>query len=319
MRVARKPRLEVEGASYHIMARGNERARIFHGTADYSLFIETLRESLERFGVGLHAWVLMPNHFHLAATTPRGNLSRWMAWLQTTFTVRYNRKRGRAGHLFQGRYRAELVDSDAYATTLVRYIHLNPIRRKVGGRREFVGGMQELKAYAWSGHLDLAGIRAKPPLPLDKGWQHYWGRSGKETTRGYLRGMKLALGFEPESWNDVVQRGLVAGRPEFVDQASAHLKKQKNRDAQTWRRPLEWQKVRKKLETALQKEKSPALKAWVRTRILGEKGVEIAREMGYADGSGVCQAARRLEVRSKQDKGLTKQMNAYRQLSIVKN
>lgn len=77
--MARKPRLEWEGASYHIMARGNARARIFEGEADHLLFVETLGESLVRFGVDLHAWVLMPNHYHLAATTPRGNLSRWMA------------------------------------------------------------------------------------------------------------------------------------------------------------------------------------------------------------------------------------------------
>ena len=126
--MARKPRLEWEGASYHVMARGNERARIFTSKADYLLFIETLQESLSRFGVDLHASVLMLNHYHLAASTPRANLSRWMAWLQTTFTARYNRRHKRVGHLFQGRCRAEIVDADAYARHLILYIHLNPIR-----------------------------------------------------------------------------------------------------------------------------------------------------------------------------------------------
>ncbi|GEM_PF-6648869 len=116
--VARKPRLEWEGACYHIMARGNARARIFEGEEDYLLFVETLEEGLARFGVELHAWVLMPNHYHLAASTPRGNLSRWMAWQQTTYTARYNRRHRRVGHLFQGRYRAEVVDADGYARHL---------------------------------------------------------------------------------------------------------------------------------------------------------------------------------------------------------
>ena len=132
--MARKPRLEWEGASYHIMARGNARARIFEGKADYLLFMETLQDSLSRFSIELHAWVLMPNHYHLAASTPRANLSRWMAWLQTTFTARYNRRRRRVGHLFQGRYRAEIVDADAYARYLVLYIHLNPVRSRRQGR-----------------------------------------------------------------------------------------------------------------------------------------------------------------------------------------
>lgn len=69
--------MEWEGASYHVMARGNERARIFKAESDYQLFAETLKESLTRFGVELHAWVLMPNHYHLAASTPQANLSRW--------------------------------------------------------------------------------------------------------------------------------------------------------------------------------------------------------------------------------------------------
>jgi len=102
--MARKVRVEFPGAIYHVMMRGNERARIFRGTKDYSLFLEALDQGRERFGVDIHAYCLMPNHVHLAIKTPQGNLSRFMAWLQTTFTVRYNLKHRRSGHLFQGRY-----------------------------------------------------------------------------------------------------------------------------------------------------------------------------------------------------------------------
>jgi REP element-mobilizing transposase RayT len=317
--MARKPRFEAEGAAYHIMARGSHRARVFHAFAAQSLFVETLKESLERFGVGLHAWVLMPNHFHLAATTRRGNLIRWMAWLQTTFTIRYNRMRKRVGHLFHGRYRAQLVDTETYAMTLVRYIHLNPVRRKKGVRRQFVGGMEELEKHVWSGHLDLAGLRATPLIPLDQGWMRYWGNTRTKAAKRYLRDMKLALGGEPESWRNLVQGGLVAGTQEFIERAVDQLKTQTNLDTQLWRRPSAWGKVRAKLKAALRREKSPAIQAWVRTRILGEKSLEVAREMGYADGSGVCQATRRLEVRSKQDKPLAQQLASYRKMSIIKN
>ncbi|GEM_PF-7084556 len=155
----------------------------------------------------------MPNHYHLAASTPRGNLSRWMAWQQTTYTARYNRRYRRVGHLFQGRYRAEVVDADGYARHLVLYIHLNPIRRRRGGHCEFTGGLKELEVLRWSGHMDLAGLRKKPPVPLSPAWAYYWSRGKTGMARGYRQAIREATALEPEDWKDFVLRGLVARGP----------------------------------------------------------------------------------------------------------
>lgn len=317
--MARKPRLEWEGASYHVMARGNERARIFKNAEEHSLFVETLGQSLERFGVDLHAWCLMPNHFHLAATTPRGNLSRWMAWVQTTFAARYNRRNRRAGHLFQGRYRAEVVEADAYARQLVMYIHLNPVRRKKLEEIEFVGGIKELASFRWSSHPDYLNVRSKPLLPLALDWRHYWRQPMAEFAQAYRKSLLKELSLKPLCWKEGVERGLVAGKPDFVEEVLKRLQEQNNLDARVWRRPLEKDRARKRVEVRLKNEESRAVVAWVRTRLLGERGVDVGKEMGYRDGSGVTQAARRLEVQSKTNGALREKLESYRHLSNVKN
>lgn len=316
--MARKPRLEWEGASYHIMARGNARARIFEGEADHLLFVETLGESLVRFGVDLHAWVLMPNHYHLAATTPRGNLSRWMAWLQTAYTARYNRRHRRAGHLFQGRYRAEIVDADGYARHLVLYIHLNPIRRRRGRRCEFTGSLKELEVFGWSGHLDLAGRRQKPLVPLSPAWAHYWSPGKAGVAHGYRQAIQEAMGNEPEDWKDLVQRGLLAGGPELMERVLRKLSCKKDRESAAWRQPAEWERRRKKLEAALNREPDRGVACWVRTRLLGARGIDVARDLGYKDGSGVTHAVKRVERLRRTDGILARKLVGYESDSTFK-
>ncbi len=200
--MARKVRVCFPGAIYHVMARGNERRRIFHNDSDHLLFLKTLGESLTPFSGHIHAWCLMPNHYHLAVTTPKGNLSRWIGWLQTTSTTRYNRRHRRVGHLFQGWFKAELVDTKAYARTLVGYIHFNPIRSKRKGESIFVGGMKELAAYRWSSHPDYMGLRLKPPMPWNRTWLDRWGSRPGQARRNYKKWMVESLGQSPEDWGD---------------------------------------------------------------------------------------------------------------------
>src|SRR5271155_480502 len=159
--MARPIRIEFEGALYHITARGNERREIFRSDADRTLFLATLEQCVKENGLLLHAWCLMPNHYHLIVETPRGNLTKAISWLQTTYTIRFNRRHARNGHLFQGRFKAHLVDADAYAMKLVRYIHLNPVRprNKAAIRREDWG---KLEAFPWSSHRDYLGLRKAP-------------------------------------------------------------------------------------------------------------------------------------------------------------
>ena len=106
----RKVRVEFEGAVYHVMARGNERRKIYRDDHDRKRFLETVAEAVDRFGLLLHAYCLMPNHYHLVVETPRPNLVAGMKWLLGTYTSRFNRRHKLFGHLFSGRYKALLVD-----------------------------------------------------------------------------------------------------------------------------------------------------------------------------------------------------------------
>jgi putative transposase len=113
---------------YHATARGNERKALFRGEADRFHFLALLGELPERFGVKVHAYVLMDNHFHLLLETPEANLSRAMQWLLVGYSVWFNRRHDRAGHLFQGRFHAVIVEDDRGWQEVARYVHLNPVR-----------------------------------------------------------------------------------------------------------------------------------------------------------------------------------------------
>ena len=115
----------------HVTSRGNERKPIYRKDADFQLFLDTLAEVGDRFNWVIHSFCLMTNHYHLVVETPDANLSQGMRQLNGVYTVRFNRKRGRVGHLFQRRYKAILVDKDAYLMELSRYVVLNPVRAKM--------------------------------------------------------------------------------------------------------------------------------------------------------------------------------------------
>ena len=144
--MARKLRLEYEGAVYHVMSRGNRREKICRTQHDRVEFVRALSEVCERMDWCIHAWVLMPNHFHLLLETPRANLVAGMKWLLGTYTVRFNRRHSLTGHLFAGRYKALPVDSveGGYLRTVADYIHLNPAK---GG---LVADGQPLREFVWS-------------------------------------------------------------------------------------------------------------------------------------------------------------------------
>ena len=126
--MARKLRIQYEGAIYHVINRGNYRRDVFESVGAAQAFEEALIEACEVNGWKLHAHVVMRNHYHLAVETPRANLVEGMHWLQSTFATRFNRLRQERGHLFQGRYQALLIEDAAALARVVDYIHLNPVR-----------------------------------------------------------------------------------------------------------------------------------------------------------------------------------------------
>jgi putative transposase len=111
--MARQIRIEYDGAAYHVMARGNQGQAIFADDLDRKVWLETLAEACEKTGWRIHAYVMMGNHYHLLVETPEGNLVAGMKWLQGTYTQRYNSRHSIFGHLYQGRYKALVVDGAA--------------------------------------------------------------------------------------------------------------------------------------------------------------------------------------------------------------
>lgn len=110
--MARQPRIQYEGAYYHVMSRGDRREAIFEDDEDRRMFLRTLTEACEKSGWKIYAWVLMSNHYHLVLQTPDGNLVEGMKWFQNTYTRRLNTRHGKWGHVFGGRYKAVLVEPE---------------------------------------------------------------------------------------------------------------------------------------------------------------------------------------------------------------
>ena len=126
--MARSLRIQYPHAFYHVTSRGNERNPVFLSRRDREKFLSYLESATERYGAIVHVYCLMDNHYHLLLETPFGNLSQIMHHINGAYTTYFNTKRSRSGHLFQGRYKAILLDADEYAKELSRYIHLNPVR-----------------------------------------------------------------------------------------------------------------------------------------------------------------------------------------------
>jgi len=142
----RKRRLEYPGAMYHVMSRGDRREDIFLDDVDRHDFIKTLAESCQKASWQVHAYCLMRNHYHLVLETPNANLVGGMAWLQSTYTIRLNHRHKLFGHVFSGRYKAQLVEGsgNGYLKTACDYVHLNPVRAGL------LRSEDRLVAYPWS-------------------------------------------------------------------------------------------------------------------------------------------------------------------------
>jgi putative transposase len=192
--MARQIRIEYAGAAYHVMARGNQGAEIYADDRDRRLWLETVGEACEKTGWRIHAYVMMGNHYHLLVETPEGNLVAGMKWLQSTYTQRYNGRHRVFGHLFQGRYKALVVDGQEgnYFGVVSTYIHLNPARAK-----RIRIGRERLQRYRWSSYpLYLEGRAQRP------GWlatERVLGDLGlepedREGYEAYVEGRVLELG-----------------------------------------------------------------------------------------------------------------------------
>ena len=202
--MSRPQRIEFAGACYHVMARGNARERIYLDDEDRQRFLDGLSRVCDRFGWILWAYCLMDNHYHLLVETEQPTLSRGMREVNGGYSQRFNRRHGRVGHVLQGRYKAILVDKDAYLVELQRYIVLNPVRAGLCGS----AGDWRCSSYAAvMGHAEsLPGLAADRLLLL-------FGTERTAARTAFARFVAEGVGqvFEPE-----VQAQCFLGGENFV-------------------------------------------------------------------------------------------------------
>ncbi len=210
--MSRPLRIEFPGAVYHVTARGNARNDIFLSDNDRQAFLATLNWVVARFGWICHAYCLMDNHFHLLIETPQANLSAGMRQLNGVYTQRFNHRHQRVGHLFQGRFKAILIEKDSYLLELCRYIVLNPIRARMTASAD---------QYLWSSYLATLGMAPAPAgLTID------WVLSQFAKTRSVARKRYAAFvaeGIGKASPWPALQGQTLLGSDAFIKQIAPHL------------------------------------------------------------------------------------------------
>jgi len=306
--MARPIRIEFSGGVYHCCARGNARQPIFRDDDDRERWLETVAEMHEQFGVLVHAFTTMPNHYHAVIETPRPNLSQAVGWLQTTYTIRFNRRHRRSGHLFQGRFKAHLVDGDAYARSLVCYVHLNPVRPR-DRRAAIPADRAGLRAdYRWSSHLDYAGER-EPFEWLDLSWLRYWGRGKGRARAAYRQEMGSFFGRPIASPWDGLRAGLVLGGAALWDKVRDLMDKKNGAEEARWRERLTTEDTAERARSLAANEPDRRVRIWARVCLGGERKVDVAQDFGYRDGSGVLQVVKRMERSARKDKALANKLD----------
>ena len=210
--MSRQLRIEFPGAVYHVTSRGNARLPIYENNPDRNRFLQVLAEAVSSHNWICHAYCLMDNHYHLLLETPDGNLSIGMRHLNGVYTQSFNRKHGRVGHLFQGRFKALLVDRDSYLLELCRYVVLNPVR---------AGMVKRPADYQWSSYRATAGLVQAADF-LSTGWVlSQFGKQRAATRRKYAAFVEDGID-RPGPWGEVRNQILLGGE-RFVREMAEKL------------------------------------------------------------------------------------------------
>jgi putative transposase len=305
--MARPLRIQYAGAFYHITSRGNERRPIFSGIQDHQKLFSFFSEAVVRYGLSIHAYCLMDNHYHLLLETSEPNLSQALHYINGGYTSYYNRAYGRSGHLFQGRYRAILVEKDAYATTLSRYIHLNPFRASLCKKPE---------EYPWSSYFGYIRMGGRPSWLETSFILGYFGPQETEAIRRYVRFVEGGMKDEIEDPLKGAVSGVVLGSDGFVDWVKksmvAGVRETRDLPAARKLRPRpSVQQIKETLEGGLGKDY-----LWLRDislllchRYTGKTLKGIGESHGGMEVSAVSQAIRRLYQRIAADRELERDIS----------
>jgi REP-associated tyrosine transposase len=301
--MARPLRIAYPGAFYHVTSRGNEKKDVFKSRRDREKFLEYLASATQRYGAVIHAYCLMSNHYHLLLETPAGNLSQIMQHINSAYTTYFNVKRKRAGHLFQGRFKALLVEADEYAAELTRYIHLNPVRAAMTARPE---------DWPWSSYRGYIGQDNAPEWLKKEFILGFFGKRTADAMKKYREFVEDLLGKEYESPLKATFGTAILGSAGFIEAVTAqHLTtREAERDLPALRqfasRPSP-EEIQRAVKTVIDNDEKLARQAgmYLCHRYSGEK-LRTIGELFKVRESAISEASRLFPRKMQKDKKLEK-------------
>ena len=303
--MARPLRITYPGAFYHITSRGNEQKSVFISKRDREKFLEYLESASERYNAIIHVYCLMDNHYHLLLETPSGNLPQIMRHINGAYTTYFNVKHDRAGHLFQGRYKAILVEKDEYAKELSRYIHLNPVR----------AGIVELpEEYEWSSYLSYIGKRKKLKWLYTDFILGYFSKTKSSSEKQYQIFVISLINSEYDSPLDNVVASTILGQSDFVnDIKEKHLSDKKiDKEIPALKEladNISIDSINKEVDSIFsdQTRLSRNIKIYLIKEFTGKLLKDIGEEFGIGE-SGVSQSCRRFSQQIERNKEIKKKV-----------
>lgn len=318
--MARPLRIDIADGWYHITSRGQRRERIYHDARDRAEFLERVEELTKRFLVEVHAYVLMPNHYHLLIRSPKANTSQAMQWLNNGYGMWWNRRHRQVGHVFQGRFKAILIEGGANLLGISQYIHFNPVAvQGLGwGKREKSAEdlglktpspelvkrrLETIRSYRWSSYRAYAGYERSPEwLTRDEVLKRVKG--GSEGYRERTEG-RLTQGESEDIWSKL-KWSAVLGSESFARamRSKAHVLRETH-GRKDLRREVTWEEVVKAVETVKGEswEKfgnrygdwGRDLALWIARRRAGLTLRELGEQAGGMDYSAVSEAIRQFD------------------------
>lgn len=291
--MARPLRINAPDMLYHVISRGNEKKETFYESSDYKKFLNILEECCSRFRAGIHSYCLMPNHIHLLIETREANLSDLMKRLLGVYTLWFNRKHQRVGHLFQGRYKAFMVERESYLLELTRYIHMNPVQ---------AGIVSDPVNYLWSSYRYFVNPQSAAPHFL-------WKEPILESFSSVEEYQAFVLERRSESSNPLsfAKGGLLLGSPEFVEKFRLILCQKERKEISQHREMLKIPAERLRVLLADEEADFQIYGLWK----WGRQSQKHIGDLYSKTGSAISHAIKRLELRLIKDKAMKRKAQYY--------
>ena len=312
--MSRPLRIEYPGAWYHVMNRGAGRQAIFAHDDHRALYLELLREIVEMFKVEVHAYCLMDNHYNLLIKAPHANLSRAMRHLNGVYTQRFNRSVKTDGSLFRGRYKAIIVDADAYLLSVSRYIHRNPVEADI---------VKKAERYAWSSYRAYIGLDIPPPWLTRSDTLSMIGQRNRE--RRYQDFIEAGLDQATADFYGKKKLATILGQPLFVRRLNGDIKPHREQpDSRTLQHDIAMGDILLAVAEVFETDAASILKTprgrgqqnlarsaalYIARKVAGKPLAEIAADFGLAHYGSVSGAISRFEGMMDADAQLKKKVS----------